>query len=112
MAEHSGSRRINSDEADWRVLRDLKPELLDRLCRKILSEAEAVISRDMPAHERYVALYKLIQRRDDDIAICFNDLRRSTMFVRLQAMRRRGLLKPEELERFSSKLRDLLDALR
>jgi hypothetical protein len=99
-------------EADWQTLRELKPQLLDRLCAQILDEAAQVIGDDdSTAHARFLALYRLILDRNDDVAVCFDDLRRTTLLPRLLAMHRRGLLREDELARFSAKMQDSLQAL-
>jgi hypothetical protein len=99
-------------EPDWRLLRELKPVALDRFCRRVLEEI-AQISSDAgrSSHERYLAVYQLVERRDRELAETFNDLCRASALVRLAAMRLRGLLTEEELARFSPETRDFLRPL-
>jgi hypothetical protein len=96
-------------EPDWRLLREMKPVALDRFCRRVLEEI-ARISADAgrSSHERYLAVYQLVERRDRELAETFNGLRRSTALLQLAAMRSRGLLTEEELARFSAETRDVL----
>ena len=94
------SRSIS--ERDWKVFREIRQAALERLCDKILAEAKAEI--DGPgtsSHERYLRLYKLMDRRDDDIARGFNDLRRSTALMQMGIIHSMGLFTAEELRRLT-----------
>jgi hypothetical protein len=89
-------------ERDWKVFREVRQAALERLCNKILSEAKAL--NDDPiksAHEKYLKLYELIQKRDADMARGFNDLRRSTAVMQIGIINKMGLFTREELQRFS-----------
>ena len=96
-------------ESDWKVLRQLKPQALERLCQEILLEI-AQINDDTAKtfHERYLSIYKILQRRDQEIADTFNDLRRSTAYYKLAAMKSRGLLTEDEFTRFSDETREAI----
>lgn len=97
-------------EPDWKTLRALQPVLLDRLCARILDECRAVMDdTGLSPHQRYLKTFKLIRRRDEDIAIAFNDMRRSMAIMKLTAIRRMGLLTDEEFQRFSPKTRETID---
>ncbi|HEY7768792.1 hypothetical protein [Longimicrobium sp.] len=99
------------DEPDWKTLRALQPTLLDRLCAQILDECRAVVDdASLTAHERYLKTFELIQHRDEDIAIAFNDMRRSMAVLKLTAIRRMGLLTDVEFQRFSPKIRETVDS--
>jgi hypothetical protein len=94
-------------EAEWKLLRALQPVALDRLCARILAEAEAVIADETrSSHERYLALYRLLRERDDDVADGFNDVRRSNAIQRMAFIVRMDLLTSDELERFSPQTRE------
>jgi hypothetical protein len=65
-------------ESDWKLLRELSPIALDRLCQRIIEEVQAICGDSGQSnHERYLAMYKHIRRREEDIAIAFDDMRRS-----------------------------------
>ena len=99
-------------EPDWKTLRVLQPMLLDRLCARILDECRAVMDDpSLTPHQRYLKTFELIQRRDDDIDIALNDLRRSMAILKLTAIRRMGLLTDEEFQRFSPKTRETIESL-
>jgi hypothetical protein len=89
-------------ERDWKVFRELRQVSLERLCDKILAEAKAEIERSgKSAHEKYLSLYKLLDKRDDDVARAFNDFRRSTALMQIGIIHSMGLFTAEELRRFS-----------
>jgi hypothetical protein len=97
------SRSIS--ERDWKVFRELRKVALERLCDKILDEARREIGRSgKSSHERYLSLYKKIQKRDDDIARGFNDFRRSTALPQIGIIHSMGLFTGEELRRFSTEV--------
>ena len=93
-------------ESDWRRFREVRAELLERYCRRILEEvaAKAQGGGDS-AHERYLRVYKLIMDRDKQMSRAFDDFRRSTAVMQLGIMRRMKLLTDEELESFSEQTR-------
>ena len=71
------SRVIN--ESDWRLFRKLEPIALDRFCERVLSEINQIsCDSNKTSHQRYAAIFKLLERRDGELADAFNDLRRST----------------------------------
>jgi hypothetical protein len=99
-------------EPDWKTLRALQRTLLNRLCAKILDECRAVMDdASLTPHQRYLKTFELIQRRDEDIDIAFNDMRRSMAILKLTAIRRMGLLTDVEFQRFSPKIRETVDFL-
>ena len=73
-------------EADWKIFRELQRTALERFCQGVLSEIDQISSNSgKSAHERYLAIFKLLESRDDTIAEAFNDLRRSTALHQLRA---------------------------
>ncbi len=89
-------------ESDWKILRELHPIALDRFCHRILEEIESVVGDSSRSHhQRYLAIYQLVERRDREIADAFNDMRRSRAVMRICHLRKLGLLSDEEFARFS-----------
>lgn len=75
-------------ESDWKHLRQLTPVALERFCNRVLAEVERTLSNpEKTSHERYLAVHRLIQNRDDELGRIFNDLRRSNATGRLFLMR-------------------------
>lgn len=98
-------------ESDWKLLSRLKPIALDRFCRRILSEIDAIVSGTRSAHERYLAVFAVMEKRDRELAECFNGLRRSNALLGLVTMRSLGLLSDEEFAGFSPETQSVVDAL-
>jgi hypothetical protein len=96
-------------QPEWKILRELKPILLDRLCRRILDELIRLATADEGSdHKRYLEVYKHLRDRDKGIALAFDDMSRSTAIIRLAAIQSLGLLTPEELTRFSPETQQML----
>jgi hypothetical protein len=96
-------------EADWKRLRRLHPVALHRFCGRVLEEVQQLLAdQGKTNHERYLALYRLLQERDEELAGAFNDMRRSRAHLRLLRMHALGLLTEEEVEQFSPETRELL----
>lgn len=99
-------------ERDWKKLRSLHPELLAEACERILAEVRELIDdKSEDNHARYLALFKLMRKRDREIADMFNDLKRSNAIYMLTALRHHGLLTDGLLERFSEETRASVEAM-
>lgn len=107
--DHWAAMSRDIPERDWKVFRELHKVALGRLCEKILAEAKAEIERaDKSPHERYLALYRLLQERDDDVARGFNDLRRSTAMMYIGIIYRMGFITESEVQRFSPQIQQIV----
>jgi len=96
-------------ESDWKILSQLKPQALERLCKEILLEIETInADTGNTFHQRYLSIYETVQRRDKDIVLIFDGLARSTAFIKLAAMKSRSLLTEDEFSRFSQETRDVI----
>src|SRR5262249_49303045 len=96
-------------ERDWKAFRELHKVALERLCEKILAEARQKTEASGPSsHEKYLNLYKLIHKRDREIARAFNDFRRSTAIMQIGVINSMGLLTDEELQRFSPETQQVI----
>src|SRR5256885_2298627 len=97
-------------EADWKVFRSLHPIALERFCERVLAEVgEALNNSGQSAQERYLSVYRLVKRRDKELAEAFSDLRRSTARMYIMLIRSRGLWTEEEFGRFSAEMREAVD---
>ena len=100
-------------EADWRIFRELHSIALERFCQRVLSEVQGVISgNDTNAHERYKAIYRLIQKRDREMAEAFDNPRRSAALLQLVSIQSHDLLTQDELVRFSVDIREAIQSLK
>jgi hypothetical protein len=99
-------------ESDWRVFSELRKVALERFCARVLEEIEASSSdASRSYHERYLTVYRLLQKRDEQLAIAFNNPRRSGMMIQLVALHMYGLLQPEELARFTPQTRTGIESV-
>ena len=93
-------------ESDWKLFRKIRVFALDRFCERTLAEIVATASSDpRSAHDRYVAIYQLLQARDKELARAFDDLKRSQAIAQLAVMRSLELLTEAELQQFSAETR-------
>lgn len=99
-------------ESDWKLFRQLHPIVLDRFCQRALSEIAHVVADDgKSSHQRYLDIYRLIKRRDKELAHAFNDLRRSTALTQIAIIQSQGLFAEEELSRFSPETRNMVESI-
>ncbi|MCI0743676.1 MAG: hypothetical protein L0Y72_31990 [Gemmataceae bacterium] len=104
------SRTIS--EADWKVFRQVRQIALERFCERVLIDIARLASDiKKSSHERYLAVFKLIEERDEELAGAFNDMRRSTAFFQLARISRNELLTDEEMSRFSPETRAVVQSL-
>lgn len=84
---------------DWKILRHLKQVALERYCERIMQDVKAHIDQGEGTwHARYLALYKLLEDRDDQIATTFDDFRRSSAILQSASMFYLRLIHPDELK--------------
>ena len=99
-------------ESDWKLFRKLQPLALDRFCQRVLAEiGQLVADAGKSDHERYLAVYKLLQGRDEELADAFNDPRRSTAVIQLARIQFQELLSDEEFACFSPETRASVERL-
>lgn len=99
-------------ESDRRTFRALREIALERFCKRVLEELEALPQDSSQSyHERYLDVFQLLQKRDEELVYAFNNPRRSTMIARLAAIHAYGLLELHELARFTSVTRDTIESL-
>jgi hypothetical protein len=99
-------------ESDWKVFRRLREIALERFCQRALAEMQYVATEpEKTSHERYLAVWKVMHDRDDELAAAFNNPRRSMAFEQLMLMRSHTLLTDEEMAQFSDDTRDVMKML-
>ncbi len=104
---------MSFSEQDWKHLSRLKASALERLCRRILDEAQAIIvgAGEGEHHRAYLALYRHLQKQDRLIADCFDDWSRSRALEHLTLWRLHRLITDEEFAAFSLETRTTVDWL-
>ena len=88
----------NIPESDWKYMRTLNAELLETLCKRLNDEALRTITGDaLSEHERFLRLFEQVMNNNEIIAKCFDDWRRSNLFLKLLCLRDERLLTDEHL---------------
>jgi hypothetical protein len=97
-------------EPDWKIFRRPRAVALERFCERVLAEIDAVRADSrQSSHERYLQVYRLIDRRDDELAQMFNNPRRSAAILQLAWLRHHGLLQEDEFLQFSEDTRQTVE---
>jgi hypothetical protein len=96
----------NIPESDWKYLRTLKDEMLNTLCKRINNEASLIIADSLSSqHEKFLILFRHVMEKNEIIANCFDDWRRSNILLKLHMLRREKLLTDEQISRLSAETR-------
>jgi hypothetical protein len=99
-------------EPDWKVLRRVHPLALERFCGRVVGEVERIMHNGtLSQRERYMEIFKLMRRRDSDIARLFDDPKRSRALIMLTHMRSEGVLTDEEFSSLSQQTRNAVHML-
>jgi hypothetical protein len=89
-------------KADWRQFEKVHEVLEERFCQVALDDLASILhSMEGSAVDRYHRADKLLRNRNKELALVFDDFRRSTAVLQLMIMRRMGLLTDKELGAFS-----------
>lgn len=100
---------LTIDESDWKLLRQLHKVALERFSKRILDELEQIrTDTSRNHHEQFLAAYDLINRRNKDMAMVFDDLRRSRAFALLGAQLSLGLLTKDEFAGFTQQSQEIM----
>ncbi len=101
-------------ESDWKYLKKLKPILLERACANINKEAQLILENkeNRDHYQVYMAIYDHYQKKDDMIADCFNDYRRSTAKRRILSLVYYGIMSEDELQGFSEDTKEFVELMR
>jgi len=89
-------------ERDWKYLRSIQSELLNRLCERANKESLQILGdSSIDSFKRYRRLYSHIKETDRGVALCFDDWRRSTVSQHLMCTMSENLLADEEPRKLS-----------
>src|SRR5437879_2655129 len=94
-------------ERDWKHWRRISEIALQRYCAHILDEV-ASFQRGADAYDRYLQLFRLLRERDGEIAVVFNDRRRSNAYQQIAAGVAAGIVSREELGGFSEETQSVV----
>lgn len=99
-------------ESDWKYLRKIKDEILNRHCDAILEAVDLIIqNRKGAEHKSYIQIYSLINKKDDEIAITYNDLKRSNAIEKICNMRRHLAMTDDEFSKFSEETQNIVNRI-
>jgi hypothetical protein len=88
------------------------PIALNRYCKDVLAEIERVTHDNAQSpHQRYLDIFKIIERRDREIERTFNDLKRSNALTMLAGMRAARVLTEDEFLSLSPETRSAIELL-
>ena len=97
-------------ESDWKAFRKLREVTIQRFCQRVFDELEQLRENGAKtSYERYLDVHRLLQTRDEELGIAFDNPRRSQMMVQLAAIYAHELLEPEEFARFSTFTRQAVE---
>ena len=87
----------------------MEKEKLALACDQILRRVEGIIQeRNGKEHEAFLKVWSNIQEGNAEIALMFDDIRRSNAILKLIAWRTNGLLNDEELRLFSALTQEVI----
>ena len=96
-------------ESDWKHFRKVSPLALQRLSQRALDKLQSVAGDESKsAHDRYLEVFRQIQKFDKEISKAFDALSRSQMTLQLLHLRRLELLTDEEFAGFSAELQEFV----
>lgn len=101
--------RNEVSKSDWKHFKAIREVALERLCARILDNiCETASDKTKTSHERFLAVYQLVNDSNRDVARGFDFLSRSRMFLQLVSMQQMNLIEQTEVEGFSEEVRQQL----
>ena len=99
-------------ESDWKLFRRLHKVALQRFCRRVIEEINRTTAKcDGEYHQCYLKVFRLIEKRDKELGLAFDDPRRSTALIQLANVRGSDLLTEEEFSQFSPETRESVEVI-
>lgn len=96
-------------EKDWKLFRDLQPELTAKACDLVFKKVESISNNRVgKEHQSYLDLYRLIEDEDVKIAEMFNNPTRNNVLFKIGFLKRNGVLSDEQLQLFSEKTQEFV----
>jgi hypothetical protein len=103
---------LDIKESDWKILRRVHALALERFSARVLAEVERIVEDGARTHhERYLDIYKLMEQRDRQMSLLFDDPRRSQALAMLARIRSEGLLTEDEFSSLSAETRGAIERL-
>jgi len=99
-------------ERDWKKLRSLKDAALNVACERILLKIGTIIEeRGANCHKYYLKLWEIIRSEDKEIALMFDDLKRSTAIFKLAMWKNNGLLSGDDFNAFTNETQEHIQSI-
>ena len=99
-------------ESDWKYLRSIQHQILNRHCDAILEVIDLIIqNRKGEEHKSYIQIYSLLRDKDKEIAVTYNDLKRSNAIEKICHMRKHLAMTDEEFSKFSEETKDIVNRI-
>jgi hypothetical protein len=99
-------------ESDWKTFRGLRTVALERFCERVLTDIGKTASDSARTfHDRYLEIYRLVERRDRELGHAFDAPRRSRAIMQLAAIHSLGLVTSEELLSFTPATQEAINSL-
>lgn len=90
-------------DADWKILREMHPMIVDRFCQRHLDNVSKMINTtSVGAHQRYKDIVALMKSFENLMNLFFADFRRSDGLMKLAGLREAKLVTDEEYALFSA----------
>ena len=97
-------------ESEWKCFRKLREKVLERYCSRVLQDVQSIASNGTETnHERFLAISRLLDQRNSNMAKAFDNPRRSVGLIQLGYMAGLGLLEDEDLAMFGPETRKFID---
>ena len=110
MQRHDDSKAYDAQripEKDWKHFKVVHDAALERYCTRVIQECQEVLTdAAVSARDRFLQVSRVARERNREMASAFDDMRRSTAVLRLATMIGLDVVTAEELEQFSSLVRE------
>lgn len=93
-------------EEDWKRWQHLAPVLLNRFCDSVVTNSEGFAKRNLTGHEKFLELYRFVGEANENIAVVFDNRRRSSALLQIAAAVIRGIMSESELNSFSAETQE------
>ena len=99
-------------ERDCKKLRAIKDAALNIACERIFQNITKLIdSRGAESHKYYLKLWKVLQEKDKEISLMFDDLKRSTAIFKLAMWKKNGILSGEDFEELTEETKKRIESI-
>lgn len=100
-------------EADWRYFRSILDELLEKLSRRHCDHIRAILGQtDTTEDKKRHLIYKTIHKDNKEVALLFDNPRRSVMNIQCAGMFIRDIITPEHLKNFTPGFQEWLNQMK